>query len=407
MRKALLLLSLVVSSNSLTAQNCGKWVMGYLPTYQQNSDGTAPFLTNIEYNKLTHIMSFGPYAKSDGSLDMSANSSTTVRLAGAVTAAHTNNKPVILSVSSWVTEYLPAIQNTTSRNLLLKNMLTLFDTYGYDGIDVDFEPVMSPYVAGIQTSNPDYVMFVNMLYDSLQVRNSSFLNRKPLLTVAANGYAGPALKQLESKFDMINIMTYDLAGPYPGWVTWHDSPVYSGGNIMPSTGQPMPSVDGEIQMCLSAGIAPAKLGIGVIMDAYRWKGGTGTATGGATAPMQAYTSDPTWTRFSFGEFYQKYYNSDFYHYDSAAQMSYLGIDNVGSANDEFWSFNDKKSCEDKMTYVWDKSLGGVIVWELKSGYVPTAPSGAKIPQLNYLQTQNCLLFNNDCPHCGSVTSTKN
>lgn len=407
MKQTLFLLLLLGYTLSLKAQTCGKWVMGYLPTYQQNADGTIPFLTNAEYDKLTHVMNFGPYAKNDGTLDMNANSSTTLRLAGAVTAAHNNNKPVILSVSSWVTEYLPAIQNTATRNLLLNNILMLFDTYQYDGIDVDFEPVMSPYVAGIQTGNPDYAIFVTMLYDSLQVRNSIFFNTKPLLTVAANGYAGPVLSQLQAKFDMINIMTYDLAGVYPGWVTWHDSPVYSGGNTMPSTGQPMPSVDGEIQMCLSNGVAPEKLGIGVIMDAYRWKGGTGTATGGTTAPMQAYATDPTWTRFSFSEFYQNYYNQTNYHYDSAAQMSYLSIDNAGSADDEFWSFNDKKSCEDKMSYVWQKSLGGIIVWELKSGYIPNALVGEKIPQLNYLQTQNCLLFNSSCQRCGSVIKTKN
>lgn len=400
--KLSILLVISLFTTNTQAQTCGKWVMGYLPTYQQNNDGTTSYLTSTEYSKLTHLMSFGPYAKSDGSLDMVVNTSTSLRLAGAVAAAHANNVPVILSISSWVTDYLPALQNTSIRNILINNILALFDTYHYDGIDIDLEPIMSPYVAGIQTSNPDYITFINMLYDSLQTRNSTFLNRKPLLTVAANGYAAPVLSQLQAKFDMINIMTYDLAGVYPGWVSWHDSPVYSGGNTMPSTGNPMPSVDGEMQICLSNGISPAKLGIGVSFDAFRWKGGSGTSTGGVTAPMQAYTTDPTWTRFTYSEFYQNYYNASYYHYDNNAQMSYLSIDNATDANDEFWSYNDKTSIEDKMKYVWSKNLGGVIIWELKGGYIP----GSQIPQLNYIQAANCQLQTSTCKICGPVTIEK-
>lgn len=381
--------------------------MGYLTTYQQNSDGTAPFLTNVEMSKLTHLMSFGPEAKSDGSISMVANSASNIKLGGAVTLAHANNIPAILSISAWYTEYLPALQNTATRDALITNILQLFDSQPFDGIDIDLEPVMSEYVAGIQIDNPAYVTFVNLLYTQLQTRNSALLNRKPLLTVAANGYAAPVLKQLESKFDMINIMTYDLAGVYPGWVSWHDSALYDGGNNMPSTGRPMPSVNSEMQICLAEGIAPGKLGIGISMDAFRWKGGTGTPTGGVTAPMQQYTTDPTWTRISYSEFYQKYYNSDYYHYDDTAKMSYLGKDNSGNANDEFWSYNDKQSIQDKITYVWDQSLGGVIIWELKSGYVPTAAANSKIPQLNYIQEQNSLLFSTQYEHCGTATAVKN
>ena len=400
------LLVLFFTSNT-SAQSSSKWVMGYLTTYQQNPDGTAPFLTSSEMSKLTHLMSFGPEAKSDGSISMVSNSASNIKLGGAVTLAHANNIPAILSISAWYTEYLPAIQNTTTRNALVTNIMALFDSQAFDGIDIDLEPVMSAYVAGMQTDNPDYVTFVNLIYDELQTRNSTLLNRKPLLTVAANGYAAPVLKQLEAKFDMINIMTYDLAGVYPGWVPWHDSALFDGGNNMPSTGQPMPSVNSEIQICLAEGIAPGKLGIGISMDAFRWKGGTGTSTGGVTAPMQQYSTDPTWKRISFSDFYQNYYNSDYYHYDNVAKMSYLGKNNVGSANDEFWSYNDEQSIKDKISYVWNQSLGGTIIWELKSGYVPTAAAGSKIPQLNYIHNQNSSLFSAQNMQCGTATAVKN
>ncbi|MFN8338877.1 MAG: glycoside hydrolase family 18 protein [Saprospiraceae bacterium] len=242
----------------------------------------------------------------------------------------------------------------------------------------------------MQTDNPNYQTFVNLLYDSLQVRTSPFTGKKPLLSVAANGYAGTVLNDLQAKFDMINILTYDLSGAYPGWVPWHDSPVYNGNNINPHTGQLMPSVHDEILSCINAGVAPPKLGVGISYDAFQWKGGDGTSTGGVTAPMQVYTSDPTWTRFSYADFISNYYSGGTYHYDNSPQMAYYSKDNVGSANDEFWSFNDQPSIQDKVDYVWDHSLGGMMISELHSGYFANNSSAEKIPQLNYINDQNCL-----------------
>lgn len=399
----LALISLVAHS-----QTCAKWVFGYVPTYQQSQNGDIDFLETSDFTKLSFIGHLGPYVKSDGSLDMNINGTSTLRLMGGVAQAHANNVPILLSFQAWYTDYLPAIQNPTSRANLLNNILNIFDTYGYDGIDVDLEPIMSQFVTEIQTGNPDYIVFINTLYDSLQTRNSSFLNKKPILSVAANGYAAPVLKTLETKFDMINIMTYDLAGPYPGWVTWHDAPVFSGGFILPSTGQPMPSVDGEIQICLSNNINNTKLGIGASFDALRWKGGSGTTTGGVTEPMQQYATDPSWTRFSYSYFYQNIYNPTLYHYDNLAKMSYLSIDNPGSNDDEFWSYNDENSCKDKIKYVWNNQLGGIILWELKSGYIPTNPSLSRIPQLNYIAEENNTQFQIMCNNpCGTTTISKN
>ncbi|MBK8626046.1 MAG: hypothetical protein IPN86_10920 [Saprospiraceae bacterium] len=85
-----------------------------------------------------------------------------------------------------------------------------------------------------------------------------------------------------------------------------------------------------------------------------------------------------------------------YVYDAAAQMSYYSIDLAGSTNDEFWSYNDQTSVEDKVDYVWDNILGGSMIWELHSGYIATNPAGSRIPQLSYLYDQNCLR-DDPCP----------
>lgn len=382
-----------LSFNRLIAQNCDKWIFGYVPTYTQHSfNGSIDYMEASDFAKVTHIGHLGPYVNSNGSLNMTSNGATNIRLERGVQDAHDNGVPILLSFQAWYTDYLPALANLDSRASLINNVLFLLDHHQYDGVDVDLEPIMSPWVDGIQNGNPNYIAFINTLYDSLQTRICPFTNQKPILAVAANGYAGPVMNQLEDKFDMINLLTYDLAGVFPGWVTWHDSPVFDGGNIMPSTGQPMPSVHGEVMQCINAGVSPSKLGVGVSMDAFRWQGGDGTPTGGVTAPMQAYNIDPTWTRMSYREFIQNHYSSNHYEYDSDAKMSYLSKDNPGSSQDEFWSYNDIYSCIDKVDYVWDNNLGGSMIWELKSGYLPSNPSNSRIPQLNFIYDQNCLRY---------------
>lgn len=379
MKKNIYFTFLIVSTivfQHLGAQESKKWVLGYLPTYHQGGNGNVGALNDFDFARLTHIGHHGPYLHADGSLDYDANACTTQRMAGAVLASHARNKPILLSIVSWVS-YMEALGTPAKRTVCINELLHLIDTYGYDGIDVDLEPVMSPYVAGMQTDNPVYFAFVNQLFDSLSVRHNAMLNRQPLLTAAVNSYGAFILKKLESKFDMMNIMTYDMTN---GWVdynnfTWHDSPVYD----YNSNG--WPSVHNMVQEMLRGGIAASKIGIGISFDAFRWQGGSGTATGGVTAPAQTYTTKPSWTRFSYEDMMDNIFNSAYYHWDNVAKMSYLSINNATNANDQFWSYNDEASCQAKAEYVLNNNLGGVIIWELYLGLRGSFPAENHIPQL--------------------------
>ncbi len=375
---------LLLGHNTPAQAQVGPWIAGYLPTYRQTASGAITFMTAEDYDKLTLINHVGLGINADGSFEWSNNSVTTTKMAAAVAAAHANQVPINLTLAGWYDSYYPAISTATQRTAIINNLLALFDTYGYDGIDMDFEPVMSPWISAIQSQNPNYVAFIEELHSALQSRTSPLLGGPPLLTVAATGYAGPVFNQLEDKFDQINLMTYDLSGPYPGWVVWHDSAVYDGGATFPSGGL-LPSVHGEVTAMLNAGVAPGKIGVGVIFDAYRWMGGSGVpVTGGVTKPLDRYTSDPSWTRFSYSYMMQNIYQTANYHWDSVTQMSYLSFDNAGSANDQFWSFNDEASCAAKATYTLENNLGGVMIWELHEGYIPTYPAGERMPQLDTL-----------------------
>jgi len=249
---------------------------------------------------------------------------------------------------------------------------------GYDGIDLDWEPLPST----------DFAQFTNLV-NSLRTALNGFSPPK-LLTAAVGAYPpygdSPTgqytlFAALQAKFDQINVMTYDLSGPYGGWITWFNAPIYDGGTRFISTGGLVPSTDGAVSNFIAGGVAPAKLGIGIAFYGYVWSAGTGTSTGGAALPRQSWTSAPTTTAPTYDTIMTAYYQPSLYHWDTNAQAAYLSLDNSGSANDKFISYDDEHACQAKVSYARNRGLGGVMIWELGSGYRPGQPAGQRDPLL--------------------------
>ncbi len=230
---------------------------------------------------------------------------------------------------------------------------------GYDGIDFDWEPISSSSTSRIKT-------FINDLRTAMDK-----ITPRPLLTAAAVWEPG-LFAELQDKFDQINIMTYDLAGLWMN-STWFNSATYDGGYWFSTTGD-APSANGLIEDFIAAGVKKEKLGIGMGFYGYVWKGGSGTTTGGVTAPAQRWTSAPSINYYAnYYEIMDKYYQPAYYRYDAAAGSSYLSIDKTGSADDMFISYNDEATAFDKVKYVRNKGIGGIMIFELGGGWRPNAP----------------------------------
>lgn len=168
-------------------------------------------------------------------------------------------------------------------------------------------------------------------------------------------------------------MTYDLAGLWLSPFTWHNSSIYDGGYWFKSIGGPPPSINGEVEDFLSAGVQADKLGIGIAFFGYVWSGGEGTSTGGVTSPAQIYTKEPSIEVLAYYDIMDEYYQPNYYKWDNTAQASYLSINNEGSINDKFISYDDETACYEKIQYVKNKGLGGVIIFQLGGGWRPTEP----------------------------------
>jgi chitinase len=139
----------------------------------------------------------------------------------------------------------------------------------------------------------------------------------------------------------------------------------------------VPSVDGVVSNFLANGVAANKLGIGISFYGCVWSGGAGTSTGGAALPRQSWTTAPTVTEAAYSAIMSNYFQPQLYFWDTNAQSAYLSLDQPGSANDKFISYDDETACRAKVAYANRRRLGGLIIWELGGGYRADQPAGQR------------------------------
>jgi chitinase len=343
------------------------WKTGYYPGWEQSFMPAS----SIDFTALTHVIHFSVVPNPDGTLNSNDNGITTANSADLVSRAHNPGVQVLICVGGAESE--SAFQAATSpANLptFINSLTNFMAARSYDGVDIDWEPLPA-------SDAQQYTNLVNGLRSAL-----NGFSRHKLLTAAAGAYPpygdSPTAQYqmfatLQNQFDQINIMTYDLSGPYGGWVTWFNSPIYDGGFRFPSTGGLVPSVDGAVNNFINNGVAPGKLGIGIAFYGYLWTDGTGTSATSITQPRQSWINAPTVSMPGYSAIIANYYQPNLYHWDTNAQAAYLGITNVIPANNIFLSYDDQRTCQAKVSYARNHGLGGVMIWELAQDHIPNTP----------------------------------
>lgn len=374
------------------------WVVGYLPGDWQKTDGSLNILTDNDWNTITHIVHFAAEPNDDGTLSFDAGSEgkmSATKRAAAITLAHSKGIPILFCLNDWIDLYKPVLSDASKRQNLINGLISVLKE-GYDGLDIDLEPI-TPYGS---STHPIYETFMNELHAKMKLvnktNNPKMIVERPLFTLAAGSDAreAPLLMRLIDKLDKINVMTYDMSTIWQCTI-WHDSALYDGGNKYASTGQPLISASGTMQKYLDAGIPASKLTLGLSLEARIWQGGkmTGTTTG-AVLPTQYWATegcdtssnrplnwnDGTTPREGFAEMMKNRYQPAYYRWDKTAKSAYMSIDQTGTANDAFISYNDPRSVHEKVNYVTDKGLGGVMIWHLALECLHPSGNGGSLDQ---------------------------
>lgn len=388
-----------------------KWITAYFAGWQHHS-GRLP-TSEINWNAMTHMCYFARNILYDSSTDSyyvsppgPLENITEEKLADIVPAAHNNGVRIIMSFGgAGNTDFINAIMGTdTDREKIANEIVQFMVDYGFDGVDLDPEPVNSI------SDNSKLADFVVRVRSKLDTKTQGIDGTsRPLLLFATNGKYS-VLSNIQDEFDQINLMTYDFSGAYPGWMSWYNSNVYSrdvdgSEQVFNSTGATMPSIDREVQSALSAGIRKEKLGIGTSWYAFHWSGGRQNdgpnsdtpINDGIWGPRQEWPeSDPSYfpTVQHNREFYSHLYpllsNAAYEQvWDDQAKAAYLSKNETGYENDEFVSYESPLSIFAKFNYLKSMDLGGMIIWEIGTEYLPGEPE--EHPLVSEVESQILLL----------------
>ena len=329
------------------------WVNAYYAAWMQ--EALPP--NEIRFEALSHVTHFAFVPNADGTLNTSENGMSEQKSDAIVQAAHAAGKKVLISIGGAGSHegFRQSIQ-AARRDTFVQSILAEALSRGYDGIDIDMEPIEPGDVA-------DFAAFVKALRAAADSTSPGLL-----LTAAASSDAS-AFAQVQDQLDQINIMTYDLSGTWEGWETWHNTPLFDGGLTFQSTGGPLPSCDGLATSWAAAGIDKSKLGIGIDFYGYVWHGADG--------PNQSIAGVVVDSNVSYEDIMSTYFSPSSYRWHDGVEAPYLSLGASGSATAKFVSYDDEESCTKKIEYVRGQGLGGVILWELGGGYRSGEPAGQR------------------------------
>jgi chitinase len=344
-------------TGDVTGPPTGAWSMGYYASWQPSQYP----VSEIEWSGLTHIAVAFYVPAADGSLSLLGADPQLVH--DLVVAAHVHGVKAIASIGG--ANSGPSFEQATSSGTVgtfVTNLVQIVTTSAYDGIDIDWEPITTP-------DEPVVVDLANRLRAA----------RPGVIMTAAVGYINPnapadlsGYPAIAAVYDQLNIMSYGMAGAWPGWNSWHDSPLYQQDPATPL------SIDSTVGLYVAGNVPKAKLGVGIGFFGLCYSPpvtGPDQALGGSTIVA----SDG---QMSFTNIMGTYYSAAARSWDALARVPYLSFTSPHPPDGcSYVSYDDEQSIAEKGAYIKSKGLGGVMQWEINEGYVASAPAGQRSPLL--------------------------
>jgi len=334
-----------------------RWITGYYAGYERDLYPVA----EIDWASLTDLAVAFILPRPDGSLDLSLYGDEPEGLALAdalVDAAHRHDRLVIASIGgagmrgAWL-----SAAAAPNRSRFVANLARLVTDEGYDGLDLDWEPleegdgtILLDLVAALRSALPDTLL--TMPIDPVNT------NLPEDLSIYGD---------LAMTLDRLNLMSYGMAGTFEGWSSWHSSALMGD---QPSTPT---SVASSVRAYLAAGVHAAKLGVGAGFYGLCYTSpvsGPGQELGGATIAADDGT-------MSYAHIVRSYATGATPRWDDAARAPYLSFaDATGPEGCGYISYENERSLQAKTAYLASEGLGGVIIWTINQGYIAdTEPDG--------------------------------
>ena len=326
-------------------------VIGYYPQWVQGS--FTP--DKIDYSVITHVLhSFawpdeqGNILHYDNMLSQSINNTV-----------HENGAKILLVFGGWGQSWgFPSTVSTPEiRAVFINNIIDICETYGYDGIDIDWEqPVNS-----IEKNN--LTSFIIELREAFDAIHPEWIIS---MAIPVSNWSGQHydFTQLKQSVEFFNAMTYDIHGSWTNHAG-HNSPLY------PSPpGDPEGSVSTGIDYLVNTrGIESSKINVGIPFYGKEYN---------ASDINQPFTGSDVAKLYN--EYHGLINNGWEYVWDSDGQVPYLKSD----TQNKIITIDDSLSISKKSSYAISNNLGGLMIWALGYDYVGGNQKLIQSMKYNYL-----------------------
>ena len=326
------------------AQNKSSTNMEVIAYYSGSSEG----IDKYRVEDLTQIIfSFGHLK---GNRLHISNARDTGRIQKLVSLKQRNPKlKVLLSLGGWggCAPCSDVFSTAEGRNEFAASTKELLDFFNADGIDLDWEyPAIEghPGHAYKKEDKTNFTLLVEALRKSL--------GKKAIISFAAGGFDKFLQESIDWQavmpvIDFVNLMSYDLVSGFSK-VTGHHTPLYSNSTQKQSA-------DNAIRYFQSINVPLKKIIIGAAFYARTWENVKDINNG-------IYQQGNFKHFISFSQFDQRL-NKDsgfVYYRDSIAKAPYA----YNKRTNTFATFDDEESVTEKVKYVKQLELGGIMFWEL-------------------------------------------
>lgn len=354
----------VDAEKKMRASSTAPWLMAYYVGYQN----TYLKPKDIDYTLMTHIVVGGVGVNPDGTLDehwhMQNGDGHAMALDVGARAKKAGVKTLVWLGGPNEQDKFISAAGDAHRAVFVKNIISLVKSVGYDGVDIDWEPIRTQDEAAVLALVKDLRTAAPGLIVTIPV------NWVPTTVIGAKDLS--LYKRLAPYTDRMFIMSYSMAGPWTGWKAWHGAALKGDTNNTPS------SVKSSVGAYADAGVPKEKLGIGVGTYATCWE--YPIKSPGQSVPGTFYPSDIG--TMSMRTLMEGYYQKKNERWDSTAEVPYLSFKKrQGDWECGFISYENEKSVTAKMQYVKDAKLGGAIVWNIGTGYYPDKSRDKRNPLL--------------------------
>ena len=273
---------------------------------------------------------------------------------------------------TWSSPFSDAVLTSASRNTFASSCVNFIVKYGFDGVDLDWEYPVAGGLASNKTRPEDkqnYTLFLQELRRQLDAKTKT-TNKSYLLTIAYSAsptcIANIEIAKVHPILDWINIMAYDLHGPWKGAgdpVTNFNAPLY------PVASDPTPepykstfNAWAATELYLKLGVPPEKLNMGLAF----YGRGYGGVQGNATGLYASYTGPApvgTWERgvFDYDDLAKNYVGKNGFTSYRHPQARVPWVHH--STRKIMIGYDDPRSIREKTWFIKSTGIGGAMFWE--------------------------------------------